>query len=253
MFGVEHVYQTCIVVLLGNSTNGHERIGHRPAFSWPTRSSVPRTKTCSSQSPIPEVYTRRSAKPMPRRNGLPIPGILFVVTIPNVSSQSHPALPWLRSRESVTTWPSPSIDIRIANGQLSSEQMKAVGNPKSPNKGDEGVRATVAGELSKKGQGCSGQSFWPRRMSPSPRVLTTILQPFPHLRPPPWLLPRIFVLTAVPFAVAKDIGKQREGVAVHPQAQPASVRVHRDRCTKLICVLGERYISHGDPDTLLTS
>jgi len=28
-FGVEHVYQTCIVVLLGNPTNGQEPIGHR--------------------------------------------------------------------------------------------------------------------------------------------------------------------------------------------------------------------------------
>lgn len=59
----------------------------------------------------------------------------------------------------MTTWPSLFIDIIIANGQLSSEQMKAVGNPKSPNKGDEGVRATVAGELSRKGHGCSDQSF----------------------------------------------------------------------------------------------
>jgi hypothetical protein len=29
--GVEHVYQTCIVVLLANPTNGQKPIGHRPA------------------------------------------------------------------------------------------------------------------------------------------------------------------------------------------------------------------------------
>jgi hypothetical protein len=44
--------------------------------------------------------------------------------------------------------------------------MKAVANPKSANKGREGVRETVAGELARKEQGCRGQSFWPQRVPP---------------------------------------------------------------------------------------
>lgn len=57
--------------------------------------------------------------------------------------------------------------------------MKAVANPKSPNKGDEGVRETVAGELSRKEQGCSGQSFWPRRMHPTEGFWQRVCSRFP--------------------------------------------------------------------------
>lgn len=212
MFGVEHVYQTCIVVLLGNPTNGQEPIGRRPAFSWPTRSRVPRTKTCSRQSPIPEVYTRRSAKPVAHTDAMPFPGILFVVKIPDVSSRTHPALPCLRSKKPVTTWPSLCIDIRIANGQLSSEQMKAVVKSQMPKQGRGGCKGNRCRRAFQERAGLQRPVVLAMPNGLSPRLLTTSLQPSLHLRPPLWLLPRTFDLTAVPFAVAKDIGIQEKAL-----------------------------------------
>ena len=50
-----------------------------------------------------------------------------------------------------------------------------------------------------------------------------------------------------PICCCKRYRDTGEGVVVHPQAQPASFRVHRERCTKLICALGERYILKRRP------
>jgi hypothetical protein len=90
--------------------------------------------------------------------------------------------------------------------------MKAVSNPESADKDDEGVRKTVAGELSRKGQGCKWPVVLAAMYGADLRVLTTSLQPFPHFRPPLWLFPQVFVQTAVPFAVAKNIETQEATV-----------------------------------------
>jgi hypothetical protein len=91
------------------------------------------------------------------------------------------------------------------NGQLSSEQMKAVANPESANKDNEGVREAVAGELSRKGQGCKRPVVLAAAYGTGRRVLTTSLQPFPHFGPPPWLFPRYLFRLPSHLAVAKDI------------------------------------------------
>jgi hypothetical protein len=104
---VEHFYQTSVVVLLANPTNGQETIGHRPAFSWSTRSRVPRIKTCSRPSPFPEVYTRRSAASIVHTADELIPGILSDVKDPVCVDSYSRSYVWLYDRESVTTWPSP--------------------------------------------------------------------------------------------------------------------------------------------------
>jgi hypothetical protein len=38
------------------------------------------------------------------------------------------------------------------------------------------------------------------------------LATFPHFRSPPWLFPRLFDLTAIPFAVTEDIAIQEKAL-----------------------------------------
>jgi len=90
-FGVEHVYQTCIVVLLANPTNGQETIGHRPAS--PGR----RGPGClESKHALVQVHFRKyideNCESIAHTDDRSILGILLVVKIPIVSSQNHTAL-----------------------------------------------------------------------------------------------------------------------------------------------------------------
>jgi hypothetical protein len=170
-----------------------------------------------------------------------------------VPIDTHTAV-WLYDRESVTTWPSllESPYTYEPNGQLSSEQMKAVSNPESADKDDEGVRKTVAGELSRKGQpgqGCEWPVVLAATYGADPRVLTTTLQPFPHSRPSLWLFPQVFVPTAVPFCCCRGYLDTGGNGTVHPRAQPASLHPQLNRCTKGVMHMRGTYLL-GDPDFL---
>jgi hypothetical protein len=80
-----------------------------PRFSQSTRSKVPRIGKYSCQTPLPEVYTRRSAASIAHTANELIPGTFSVVKKPVCFECIESYIrgsSWLHNRESVTTWPS---------------------------------------------------------------------------------------------------------------------------------------------------